>query len=45
MIRLVIEGKDADVLQTETIVGEYAIAPIGDISKRVGARSTNFKCC
>ena len=28
MIRLVINGRDADVLQTETIVGEYAIAPI-----------------
>ena len=43
MIRLVINGRDADVLQTETIVGEYAIAPIGDISKRVGARSIQFK--
>ena len=38
MIRLVIEDIDADVLQTETIVGEYAIANIGDISKRAGAR-------
>ena len=43
MIRQVINGRDADVLQTETIVGEYAIAPIGDISKRVGARSIQFK--
>jgi hypothetical protein len=31
------------VLQTETIVGEYAIANIGDISKRAGARSISFK--
>jgi hypothetical protein len=43
MIRLVIEDIDADVLQTETIVGEYAIANIGDISKRAGARSISFK--
>ena len=43
MIRLVIEDTDVDVLQTETIVGEYAIAPIGDISKRVGAKSIQFK--
>ncbi len=43
MITLVINGVDADVLQTETIIGEYAIAPIGDISKRVGARSISFK--
>jgi hypothetical protein len=43
VIRLVINGKDADVLQTEKIIGEYAIAPIGDISKRVGARSISFK--
>jgi hypothetical protein len=43
VIRLVINGVDADVLQTETIIGEYAIAPIGDISKRVGARSISFK--
>jgi hypothetical protein len=43
MIKLVIDGKEADVLQTESIVGEYAVAPIGDISKRVGARSIQFK--
>lgn len=43
MIRLVINGVDADVFQNETIIGEYAIAPIGDISKRVGARSISFK--
>lgn len=43
MITLIIDGKEADVLQTENIIGEYAIAPIGDISKRVGARSILFK--
>jgi hypothetical protein len=43
MIKLDIDGKEADVLQTESIVGEYAVAPIGDISKRVGARSIQFK--
>lgn len=43
MITLIIDGKEADVLQTENIIGEYAIAPIGDISKRVSARSIAFK--
>ena len=43
MIKLLIEDVEADVLQTERIVGEYAIAPIGNISKRVGARSISFK--
>lgn len=43
MIKLLIEDVEADVLQTERIVGEYAIAPIGNISKRVGARSILFK--
>jgi hypothetical protein len=43
MIKLLIEDNEVDVLQTERIVGEYAIAPIGNISKRVGARSITFK--
>lgn len=43
MIKLLIEDVEVDVLQTERIVGEYAIAPIGNISKRVGARSISFK--
>jgi hypothetical protein len=43
MIKLLIEDSEVDVLQTERIVGEYAIAPIGNISKRVGARSITFK--
>jgi hypothetical protein len=43
MIKLLIEDSEVDVLQTERIVGEYAIAPIGNISKKVGARSITFK--
>jgi hypothetical protein len=43
MIRLVIEDIEADVFQTESIVGEYAVANIADVSKRAGLRSISFK--
>lgn len=43
MITLLIEDVEVDVLQTEQIVTEYSVAPIGDISKRTGARSIQFK--
>lgn len=43
MISLLIEDVEVDVLQTEQIVTEYSVAPIGDISKRTGARSIQFK--
>lgn len=43
MIKLLIEDVDVDVLQTERIVGEYSIAPIGNVAKRTGARSITFK--
>jgi len=43
MIRLLIDDIEADVLQTEKIVGEYKNAPIGNISLRLGARSIQFK--
>lgn len=42
MIKLVVEDVEVDVLQTERIVAEYSIAPIGNISKRTGARSISF---
>jgi hypothetical protein len=43
MIKLIIDDKDADLLQTEQIITEYRVADIGNISARAGTKSIQFK--